>query len=592
MLEGRIYRAGFAVVVLAVLVLGFSFRNQQSPLSATLAPDAFNGQNAYSTTNTLANQYPDRSPGSVDDRDLAAGIAQSFRDLRYTVNTDTYTAQTADGPRTLENVIGTRPGVQTGSIVVVASRDARGSPATASLSGAGTELELARDLAGETLNHTVVLASISGTQGMAGVFRLASTLNGPIDAVIVLGDLASGHVRQPVIVPWSNSPTVAPTVLRNTLDNELSQQAALVSGGTSLFGQLAHLAFPITLSPQGAFNANGIPSVYLSLAGERGAAPDTPLGSEEEINTVGRAVLASISALDGGAQVPAPSAYVLFSGMVVPGWAMSLFVLSLLVPVLLASIDGLARARRHGQVIWRWLVVAVVAAAPFAVAALVVLAARLFGAIPVAPPAAVPAGAIPIHFGGAAVIVLAALGAIGTFFALRRATLRFAIRVGSSRRSASEQHEGVVAALLVLMCAVTFALWVTNPFMAALAIPALHLWLLAVNPDIRLRVPLRALLLALGLVPVGLIVAYYASTLGLGPTQLVWTAVLLLAGHAVSLVSVLEWSLFLGCAVMAGAVVLLEARQPKPEQVPVTVRGPITYAGPGSLGGTKSAIRR
>ena len=33
-------------------------------------------------------------------------------------------------------------------------------------------------------------------------------------------------------------------------------------------------------------------------------------------------------------------------------------------------------------------------------------------------------------------------------------------------------------------------------------------------------------------------------------------------------------------------------RQSEPEEVRVTVRGPVTYAGPGSLGGTKSALRR
>jgi len=45
--------------------------------------------------------------------------------------------------------------------------------------------------------------------------------------------------------------------------------------------------------------------------------------------------------------------------------------------------------------------------------------------------------------------------------------------------------------------------------------------------------------------------------------------------------------------VLSGAAVLVVlARQPRPEEMPVTVRGPITYAGPGSLGGTKSALRR
>jgi hypothetical protein len=33
-------------------------------------------------------------------------------------------------------------------------------------------------------------------------------------------------------------------------------------------------------------------------------------------------------------------------------------------------------------------------------------------------------------------------------------------------------------------------------------------------------------------------------------------------------------------------------REPRAEDLPITVRGPINYAGPGSLGGTESALRR
>ena len=55
-----------------------------------------------------------------------------------------------------------------GSIVIVAHRDARGSPALAGLSGTATLMELARDLSGETLNRTIVLASTSGSAGNGG----------------------------------------------------------------------------------------------------------------------------------------------------------------------------------------------------------------------------------------------------------------------------------------------------------------------------------------------------------------------------------------------------------------------------------------
>ena len=87
-------------------------------------------------------------------------------------------------------------------------------------------LELARVLAGETQHRTIVLASTSGSAGAAGAAELARTLPGPIDAVIVLGDLAASSVHQPIIVPWSDGQPVAPPMLRNTVAAALASQAA------------------------------------------------------------------------------------------------------------------------------------------------------------------------------------------------------------------------------------------------------------------------------------------------------------------------------------------------------------------------------
>ena len=67
---------------------------------------------------------------------------------------------------------------------------------------------------------------------------------------------------------------------------------------------------------------------------------------------------------------------------------------------------------------------------------------------------------------------------------------------------------------------------------------------------------------------------------------------LLLAGGAVGLLAALEWSIVLGCLVSVIVIIVRTARQPRPEPAPVTIRGPVSYAGPGSLGGTESALRR
>jgi len=167
MLDPRIYRMGLVPVVLAVIVLAFSLGNQPGPLTNNLAPAAYNGGYAYATMKTLATQYPDRRPGSAGDRRLAGNIAGQLRGSGFTVSTDVFRGRTVYGTRRLENVIGVRAGLRSGSIVVVADRSALSSPAPADLSGTAVMLELARVLAGETEQRTVVLASISGAAGNA-----------------------------------------------------------------------------------------------------------------------------------------------------------------------------------------------------------------------------------------------------------------------------------------------------------------------------------------------------------------------------------------------------------------------------------------
>jgi hypothetical protein len=595
MLDPRIYRTGLIVVVLGVLVLAFSLENQSGALSSSLAPDAFNGQNVYNNMKRMAADEPDRHPGSVGDNDLANTVARAFNQYKFSVSTDTFPARTADGTRTLENVVGVQAGVESGSIVIVAHRDARGSPAIASLAATATLIELARDIAGETVNRTVVLASTSGSQGTAGAIRLAQTIAGPIDAVIVLGDLAGTTAHQPIVVPWSNSQLVAPPALRNTVAQALNQQAAIKAKNSSVLGQLAHLAFPLALSEQAPFDEQGIPAVLLSLSGDRGPVPGAPIAGVDQVNGIGRSVLSTISALDSGPAVPASSVYFIFDRKVVPGWAISVLVLALIVPVLLTTVDGLARARRRGHAVWRWLVLVLLAAVPFALGVGVVIAARAAGVLTAAPPGPVPPGAIPMHSAGIAVLVAAVVVAVGSFLLIRPAAMRYVARGVRPRVRDGDDAgpiEGAVAALLLVMCLVTIAIWISNPFAAALLVPALHIWLLAINPDLRLPFPARLLMLLLSLVPVALVVAYYSVTDGFGPLAAAWSATLLVAGHAVSLIALLEWSIVLGCVLTAGGLLIALARMPRPEQVPVTVRGPVTYAGPGSLGGTESALRR
>ena len=70
---------------------------------------------------------------------------------------------------------------------------------------------------------------------------------------------------------------------------------------------------------------------------------------------------------------------------------------------------------------------------------------------------------------------------------------------------------------------------------------------------------------------------------------------LLAAGH-VGLVGRCLWSVAFGCVAAAVMLAIGGLVQPADvqalERVEVSIRGPLSYAGPGSLGGTESALRR
>jgi hypothetical protein len=591
MLDPRIYRMALLPVVLAVIVLAFSLSDQQGPLGTNLAPDAYNGQNANATMHRLATGYPNRRPGSTSDDALASVVAGALRANHFQVSTDVFRAKTADGTRTLENVVGVRAGLSNGSIVVVAHRDSLRSPSTADLSGTAVMLEMARVISGESLQHTVVLASTSGSAGAVGAARLARNLPQPVDAVIVLGDLAGTSIHPPVVVPWSDGQRVAPPTLRKTVAAALGAQASQSAGSTGLGGQLAHLAVPMSASEQAPLGDAGYPAVLLSLSGERSPTANEPT-SLGQITALGRTVLQTITALDAGPSVPAPSSYLVFSGKSIPAWAVRLLVLMLIIPVLVATIDGLARARRRGHSILRWTGWVLAAAVPFALVVAVVVIARLAGLI-VAPPAPLGADAVVLHGGQIAALVGMLCLVVAGLVWLRRLVIWM---VGPRRRPGSAEQgpygPGAAAAVMLVLCVVVFAIWLDNPFAALLLIPALHLWLWVVVPDVRLPAVVSAVLLLAGVAAPVLVAVTYATTLGLGPIQAAWSWVLMLAGGGVGVLAALEWSVVLGCTFSVIAIAVQAAREPRPEDAPVTIRGPVTYAGPGSLGGTESAVRR
>jgi hypothetical protein len=643
MLDPRIYRNGMMIVVVALIVLAFSLESQAAPLSANLVPDAFNGPGAYGIMTSLAARYPDRRPGSDGDNHVADYVAGALTRDGFQVNRTVFTAETIDGPRPIQTVTGTLAGTTPGTIVVVAHRDstvAGGAGSPADLSGTAALLELGQVVSAQTQQRSIVLASTSAQVGAAGAAQLASSLRAPVDAVIVLGDMAGLEVRTPTIVPWSDSTLVAPPLLRNTVAAALSEQTSLPANDESLGGQFLHLAFPLTTSEQRPFAANGESAVLMSASGARLPAANEPT-SPAQLTGLGRTILQSVSALESGPPVPGPSSYLRWQGKLVPEWAVSVLVLALILPVLAATIDGLARVRRRGHRVARWFVWVLSAGVPFVVAVLAVLALRAVGVIDVAPPGPVGGDALALTGQAVAILVgLACLIVLGFVVRWRvgrhllapepaiampatpapatpesasagpatpgpamgeptpAASTPAARANGRSRTRRAGPEDpaspGAAAALLLVLCAAALVIWVENPFAAGLIVLAIHFWMWIVGPEQRLRAPWAVMLFLAGVAPGVIAALYYASALGLGPAEAAWNAVLMLAGGSVSVTSAIEWSIVLGCVVSLALMMVRIARQPRlrAAEPRITVRGPLTYAGPGSLGGTRSALRR
>jgi hypothetical protein len=99
-----------------------------------------------------------------------------------------------------------------------------------------------------------------------------------------------------------------------------------------------------------------------------------------------------------------------------------------------------------------------------------------------------------------------------------------------------------------------------------------------------------------GLVPFLLVLRHFAGTLDWSLGETLWQGAVLMAGGTVGPLGAIVWSAILGCGVGAVLVALCKRRPAaagEDGRGPVsTIRGPLSYAGPGSLGGTDSAIRR
>ncbi len=552
MLDLRLFRASLIPFVAMLAIVAFSVHPLPAPLTSGIPPAGFNGARAFNVLEHLEARFPRRRTGSPADRALGSLIASRLAG-------DGYAVRTAGGA-----VLATQPGPGRGSLVLLADRSGAGA---AALSGTAALLELARDLAARGDLRPLTLVSTDGTT--------VPPLRGQVAAAIVLGDLAGTGARHPFEIPFSNDGSAAPLALQQTLTHWLPGN----SGRPGVLDQLAEFALPFSVTAQAPLLDAGIPAVLAQQSGESGPAADEPV-SQARLAAFGRAIASTLAALERAPAQARVTRDLTLSGDRLGGWSIRALVAALLFATALPALDVFARARRRRVPLLRSLAWLLLWAAPVGASLLFSKLLGQLGAL-----GTLPASPALLEPGASGVLVLAATLA---FFAV--ACL---VRVKLIKWPSREPDDGLGAAVAVVCVGtvLALALWIANPYTAALLALPLVLWLPLLTAEReRERHPLAVLAwLALSLVPLGGVLAVEALSLGLGPLRFSWSWFAVLASGQLGLFGFLAVSLA-GALVLTTAILLVRSnRLALRDELRLTTRGPITYAGPGSLGGTPSA---
>ena len=578
--------------LLAVVLAMFSFESRPRALAQGLAADVlFDGAQAADLATRIASDMPDRRPGTSGDGATAQLVADAFEARGFGRELQHFT----HAGHELVNVIGRRAGATRRQIVIVAARDAGTVPdAPGSAADTAALMQLARVYQGRPSEKTLVLASVDGSSlGEVGAKELVAELLEPelVDGVLVISDLGARTSRGPLLQAWSNDARRAGIGLQRTVANSIRDELGASAGGSGTFGQLARLSFPIGIGAQAVLLERGYDAVRISGSGELPPDGNGPVEAidPDRLGMLGRATLRTLTALDQGPRPQhGPESYVQAVSQVLPGWVISLLAGALLLPVLVASVDAFARARRRQADVLRWLRWVAAWVAPFLAALALAQLLALVGATPTPPPAPVPPVLLPLD-GPALGVLAGVVVAMGLALYLAR---WLAVRPDPELREPLEPGAGVALALAIATG--SLLLWLVNPFAGLLAVPAAHLWMLTVLTRPAPGRRLRAVLIAVGLAPGVLVAVYYLFALSLDPLHGAWYLLMLVTGNSVGIVVSL-----IGCLLLAAACGTAEIAWRLPDEGEAdegpqgpAVYGPGSYAGPGSLGGTQSALRR
>jgi hypothetical protein len=583
-LDLRLYRASLLPFFIAAVVAAFSPVALSGGLTSPLPGDLFSGPGAASTLEHLARAYPHRDPGSPGDDALASYVAVQLRADGFVVRTVASETTTTSGRRTVETVIAQHGGGTPGSVVVVADRDAdgTGAGAEASLTPTAALLELASVLAPRGAPRALTLVSTSG--GSAGAALAAAAIHRPVDAAIVIGNLAGAKPQAPLEVPWSGDGGAAPLTLQGTVAAALSAQLGVRPGRPGIVDELARFAVPLTVSDQGSFEDAGIAAVLVQQGGEPGTR--SAAVSAQTLGAFGRAILSSVLALEHGPAVsPASTRDLTLASNVLGGWIARLLCGLLIAAAGTGAVDLMARSRRRRLELRGWFVWVLTWSLPVFVTILYAKLLAWSGVLAPVPAEPVTTAQLPLR--GDDILWLASVAVVFALACLARVRLLRGPTLDDSPAIAA----GAPVALLCLASVLAAVVWLANPYTAALLALPLIVWLPVMGADRHRTAAAGALWFLASLVPLGLALGIESGALGLGPVDFAWTWLHVFAGGGIGLGAMLAVSLAGGIALTAAFVLVHSSTRGSREDIPITVRGPATYAGPGSLGGTPSSLR-
>ena len=316
-INARMVRGTWLLVALPLLLAAFTV-GRPEPLPRPALPPTFDGESAAALAHDLADDYPDRFPGSPG----ALGGAQWFRDqLRLygiATRTDTFTATIPGrGEVQLHNVVAVVQGDSP-------QRDRRHGaprqrrqrawrrrttrperPRSSSSRAPTPPLTGPGGLRARPAHRLVFVSTDGGEFGALGcdaVRRRARRL--ATDAVAIVSLDAIGGRTAPRLELAADRPRSPASELVRTAATRILEETGEEPRHASWLQQLLDLGFPFTLGEQGAFVARGTPAVTITTAGERPRPlfRDTRV-DEERLGRLGRAAEGLIGSLDGGLEL-------------------------------------------------------------------------------------------------------------------------------------------------------------------------------------------------------------------------------------------------------------------------------------------------